>query len=147
MREFDGQNPFKLFNAGTDKMNLPLGSFELRPTELHYKEDGAIGNKPSFCILMEHPDRPPVYGQVSMEMFNKALKGLDLVIHETAEIGKVSDELQKVSAENDNRFLEIEALTENVKELKTYSEKLESYVTHIPECNGLTGECTCELNF
>ncbi len=34
------------------------------------------------------------------------------------EIEKVSDKLQEVSQENDNRFLEIQALTKNVKELE-----------------------------
>lgn len=79
-------------NWGTGRIQLDKGNFllEFRPVEVHLKEDGSLDNEPSLCIVMV---RPPdvgafnipekidaenasnlfVYGQLSLEMWNKAL--------------------------------------------------------------------------
>lgn len=64
-------------NWGTGVIQLELGDFaiEMKPVELHLKEDGSLDNKPSLCLVMVNPfSRLHVYGQMSLEMFNKALE-------------------------------------------------------------------------
>ena len=52
---------------------------ELRPIEIHLKEDGDLDDKPSLCIVMT--DMQPFsqtffYGQISLKMFNEGLKDI-----------------------------------------------------------------------
>ncbi len=42
--------------------------------ELHYKSDGAIGDKPSMVIVLDRsPSDPKIYGQFSLETLKEAL--------------------------------------------------------------------------
>ena len=69
---------FIAVNHGTGPIDLRhLGAAdEMRPTEIHLKEDGAIGDKPSFTIVMTALGRTPKFGQLSLEMLNEALNEL-----------------------------------------------------------------------
>lgn len=67
---------FKGIDHGTSHINLQFEqrfAYELRPTEIHHKIDGALDNEPSFAIVMSHPNGFACFGQISLEMFNKAL--------------------------------------------------------------------------
>jgi hypothetical protein len=49
-------------------------AIQMKPVQLHHKANGAIGDKPSFVIVMAHPDdRAIVFGQISLDMLTKAL--------------------------------------------------------------------------
>lgn len=51
--------------------------YELRPVELHLKENGAIQDKPSFLIGLEVPGNVEFYyGQVSLEMLAEGFREL-----------------------------------------------------------------------
>lgn len=76
--------PFKGVNWGKKQIKL-YDAFEMLPVEIHLKEDGAIGDRPSFCIVMSsrHPDGinpdvtlPCVFGQISLDMLNDGLKDI-----------------------------------------------------------------------
>jgi hypothetical protein len=73
------KDTIKGFNHGTGPIDLKLDeetrypAFEFRPIEIHLKEDGALGNKPSMCMLMCNLGGVYVYGQLSVEMWNKGL--------------------------------------------------------------------------
>lgn len=80
---------FKGFDHGVNKMNLShlvkvaANTIEMRPTEIHHKANGTATDKPSFTIVMARlkEDIPVdiilpnviVYGQVSLDMLNRAL--------------------------------------------------------------------------
>lgn len=67
--------PFRGINHGTEKIDLThLGRpvRELRPTEVHLKENGALGEKPSLCFVLDD-GLIPVVGQISVSMLNKGL--------------------------------------------------------------------------
>lgn len=49
---------------------------EMRPTELHHRSIGELNNGPSFCLVMEHPTRAPVFCQVTFAMLSTALDRL-----------------------------------------------------------------------
>lgn len=59
-----------------DLTSLGTNIGEYYPTELHYKSDGAIGDKPSFTIVMREPNGSSVYGQFSLDTLNECLKEL-----------------------------------------------------------------------
>lgn len=64
------------YNWGRSHIQLELGKFayELRPIEVHLKEDGCINDTPSMCIVMTNETGTSfIYGQLSLEMWNKAL--------------------------------------------------------------------------
>jgi len=69
-------NTLTPFNHGTDKIRISSnkhpGIYQMRPTEIHLKQDGSKTNMPSFAFVMEHPFLPSVYGEVSLEMLNGA---------------------------------------------------------------------------
>ncbi len=67
--------PLKAFNHGTKPIILEHNAIAARPTEIHYKSDGAVGDKPSFAIVME-PRIPhiKIVGELSLEMLNNALQ-------------------------------------------------------------------------
>lgn len=50
-------------------------TYQLRPVKLYLKENGSIDDKPLFAILMADPynHAAPVIGQVSLDMWNKAM--------------------------------------------------------------------------
>ena len=65
----------KAFNHGKgqiDLTHLPPGSEQMKPVELHLKEDGSISNEPSLLIVMERY-KDYVFGEVSLAMLNEAL--------------------------------------------------------------------------
>lgn len=75
----------KAVNHGTGQVDLRhledtgLVPMEMRPSELHLKEDGTKTNGPSFTLVLERgPMR--VYGQVSLDMLNEALGELGYTI-------------------------------------------------------------------
>jgi len=64
------------YNWGTGHIQMELGrlAYELRPIEVHLKEDGTITNEPSMAIVMSNETGTAfIYGQLSLEMWNKAL--------------------------------------------------------------------------
>lgn len=72
---------FKGINHGKEKINLThlsKDSIELRPAEIHLKEDGSIECKPSFTIVMIDDGCYPinVYGQISLKMFNNGFNDI-----------------------------------------------------------------------
>lgn len=72
-KDFKGTNHRKNMIDLTRHKGLLL---ELRPTEIHLKEDGALGGKPSFTIVMTHPHESidmVVCGQLSFDMWNEGL--------------------------------------------------------------------------
>lgn len=58
--------------------HLKQTPIEMRPTELHMKEDGSILDEPSFCFVMQHPSmlHKPVSAQVSLDMLDRAMNEL-----------------------------------------------------------------------
>lgn len=65
----------KAFNHGKgqiDLTHLPPDSEQMKPVELHLKEDGSISNEPSLLIVMERY-KDYVFGEVSLAMLNEAL--------------------------------------------------------------------------
>lgn len=72
----------KAFNHGKGQIDLQhLGpsALELRPSEIHLKENGSTSNEPSFAIVLEGGPLK-VYGQVSLKMLNEALGELGYTI-------------------------------------------------------------------
>lgn len=62
-------------DVGTGKFDIRhLGPkvLELRPVEIHHKEDGSKTNEPTFLIIMQGTRFIPasVYGQISLKMLN-----------------------------------------------------------------------------
>lgn len=77
------EKPFKAVNHGKkqiDLLHLGLNAIELRPTEIHLRENGAVDEAPSFCIVLTDQAKifhhHPVYGQISLDMLNEGLKEL-----------------------------------------------------------------------
>lgn len=68
---------FKGINHGKEQMDLRhLGkALELRPIEIHHKENGSTKGEPSFVIVMIGTKYIPgtVYGQITLDMFNEGL--------------------------------------------------------------------------
>jgi hypothetical protein len=67
-------------NVGTGSIDLRhlVNGVEMRPTELHMKEDGDKEDKPVLAIVMTDPRNrySAVFGQISLRMFNVALTKL-----------------------------------------------------------------------
>ena len=59
----------------------------MRPIEIHLKEDGTLDDKPSVCIIMSTmiADFPVVAGQLSLKMWNEALKDIGYEIKKIEE--------------------------------------------------------------
>jgi hypothetical protein len=82
--------PFKGINHGTGKLDLThlRNALEVRPVEIHLKEDGSKENKPSFCLVMMHPDLPVwIVGQLSLAMFNDGLRDIGYEMRKITEGG------------------------------------------------------------
>lgn len=63
-----------VFNWGKRQFIIDGPAAEFRPVELHYKSDGAIGDKPSMVIVLDRsPSDPKIYGQFSLETLKEAL--------------------------------------------------------------------------
>ncbi len=69
---------FTAYNHGKKQIDLRDIGFttDMRPTEIHFKEDGSLDNKPSFCIVLEAPMLRAAIGELTVEMFNDALKDI-----------------------------------------------------------------------
>jgi hypothetical protein len=69
MKEFQG------FNHGKKQVDLSHLKVmaQLRPTEVHLKEDGSIEDKPSLCFVMVDGSNFAMFGQISVDMFNEGL--------------------------------------------------------------------------
>jgi hypothetical protein len=72
----------KIFNWGLQKIRIRGNLLELRPTEIHLKEDGSIKSEPSFAIVLTHPEKPEekVFGQISLKMLTEAMDELGYMI-------------------------------------------------------------------
>lgn len=68
--------PFIGINHGTGPIKLSGPVLELRPTEIHLKEDGAVGDTPSVAIVMSNLSKRFVMGQLSLKMWNEGLKDI-----------------------------------------------------------------------
>lgn len=78
MPEEKKSKPFNGYNHGVGPIPIMQGAAELRPVQVHLKEDGAIGDKPSLAIVMIGNDGVSVaFGQISVEMMNKGLADID----------------------------------------------------------------------
>lgn len=66
----------KSFNHGTGPVDLSDRHFvcELAPIELHRKENGAIGDKPSYCFVLQDLFGNLFYAQVSEETLSTAIR-------------------------------------------------------------------------
>lgn len=55
---------------------------ELRPVEIHHKEDGTLDGGPSFAIVLANAndDRYAVVGQVSFDMLRVTLQKLGYIL-------------------------------------------------------------------
>ena len=74
------EKEFKTFNHGKDIIRLTSMPgkkiIEGMPTELHFKEDGALNNTPSFAIIIQDVNGNKVVGQISLQMLNEGLNEL-----------------------------------------------------------------------
>lgn len=86
------EKPIKTFNVGKGKIDLrhlkPAFGFclppvEVRPIEIHLKEDGSLNDGPSLCIVNSDMQKSPTFffSQVSIEMLNSALKEIGYSIN------------------------------------------------------------------
>jgi hypothetical protein len=71
--------PFQGFNWGKEAIELEDNGkhlFEGKPTQIHFKENGAIGERPIIAIIIEFAPITPFYavGQISIDMFNDGAK-------------------------------------------------------------------------
>lgn len=75
---------FKAFNHGTGKIIIKHKEMiELKPVEIHLKENGSIKDEPSFAFVLTRPDlETAVFGQISLEMLNESLNELGYKIVE-----------------------------------------------------------------
>ncbi len=66
-------------NWGTEVVDLrrPGVLTEMRPVEVHLKEDGTLDNGPSLTFVLVHPPLQStpiaVFGQISVKMLNEGL--------------------------------------------------------------------------
>lgn len=67
--------PFIGINHGTGPIKLVGPVVELRPTEIHLKEDGDVEDNPSVAIVLGDKDFL-VFGQLSLKMWNEGLKDI-----------------------------------------------------------------------
>lgn len=67
---------FKAFNHKLEKIDLSHHEnvIEVRPTEIHLKENGSKTDESSFLIVSEHPSLPVMAAQISLEMLNEGLE-------------------------------------------------------------------------
>lgn len=78
-----------VYDHGTDKIDLshlPYYTLELRPTEFHFKIDGAKDDKPSICIIMGGIPGNLVFGEMSLNTLDECLNevGYKIVKNEEA---------------------------------------------------------------
>lgn len=67
----------RVFNHGKGKIEIPSPILsEAIPVELHFKEDGALNNKPSFAMVMTAPILGRIFGQLSLETLQECLNEL-----------------------------------------------------------------------
>jgi len=76
------EKPFKAFDHGVGQVDLThieSKLMELRPMEIHHKENGTLTGGPTFTLVLGVPNMPQipkVFGQISVEMLNDALKDI-----------------------------------------------------------------------
>lgn len=86
------EKPIKTFNVGKGQIDLRhlkpafgycLPPVEVRPIEIHLKEDGTLDDGPSLCIVNSDMQKTPTFffSQVSIEMLNNALKEIGYSIN------------------------------------------------------------------
>ena len=68
-KDFKGFNHRKGQISIDPKYNLT----QLKPVEIHLKEDGDLNNEPSFAIIMVRPTNNGAFGQISLKMLNEGL--------------------------------------------------------------------------
>lgn len=69
----------KGLNVGLEAIDLSLSpplnpAIELRPTGLIRKEDGALGDKPSYCMILIGQNGQHYYAQMSEATLNDAIE-------------------------------------------------------------------------
>jgi DNA primase len=84
--------PFTGHNHGRDKILLeldPATTLAARPIEVHIKQNGALDEGPSLAIVMKIPGDKGfhVYGEISIDMFNKGLADIGYQITPITEDG------------------------------------------------------------
>ncbi len=67
---------FSVTNVGNGQFILPDPVSEFRPLHWLIKEDGAIGDKPSFAILGAKANGNNIIMQISAEMFRPAYEAM-----------------------------------------------------------------------
>jgi len=82
---------FKAINHGTGQIDLShLAAFnpiQMRPVELHLKEDGTVDDKPSFGIVMTDRTGRVVFGEISLKMLREGFQELGYDICKLGEAG------------------------------------------------------------
>jgi hypothetical protein len=68
-------------------------AYQLRPTRIYLKENGAINDQPSFGILMEHPTQQ-VLGQLSLNMLNDGLNDVGYTIRKQSESVVIGEHIE-----------------------------------------------------
>lgn len=69
-----GENQIDLTHIGTEVV-------QARPTELHFKTNGSIDDKPSFVIVMRYATGAAVYGQFTLDTLEDCLEQLGYEIN------------------------------------------------------------------
>jgi hypothetical protein len=70
-KEFRGINHGK---GQIDLQHLGVNQVQLRPTEIHLKENGDLDDNPSVAIVLSEPSiKFAVVGQLSLKMWNEGL--------------------------------------------------------------------------
>jgi hypothetical protein len=82
-------------NGFIDLREYP-SAYQLRPTRVYLKEDGAINNQPSFAFLMEHPTdyQPKVLGQLSLAMLNDGLNDIGYTIRSQSDSVVIGEHIE-----------------------------------------------------
>lgn len=92
------KKPFYGTNVGKGAIDLREypSAYQLRPTRIYLKEDGAINDKPSFGILMEHPTdyQPKVLGQLSLAMLNDGLNDVGYTIRSQSDSVVIGEHIE-----------------------------------------------------
>ncbi len=72
----------KVVNVGKGRFDLrdygpDVSIIHMVPTELHFKEDGALDDRPSLLVVLSHPTvRHLVVGEMSLSTLSRCLEDL-----------------------------------------------------------------------
>ena len=75
MKVIHEEQSFKVVNWGNEQIDFTTYDIkeELRPGELHIKENGAMNDTRSFCFVLKNQNGENFVAQISEEMLNRGL--------------------------------------------------------------------------